>query len=160
VRCWILSWAVTLEISARRRSEKSVNENRKRRVLSNDDDVFRSVCSAYLRPICADMTHSPRENPPPRCCFGFQYAFGRVQAQHLDMNRVVSMWKVVLTPFVRRCDNNAQLFHNLKRIPFNVAGGIEPDCHECVGWCVHVFHLRVLIRIRMCELRRKKATPS
>jgi hypothetical protein len=123
--------------------------------VTNDD-----VCSAYLRPICTDMTHSPRENPPPRCCFGFQYAFGRVQAQHLDMNRVVSMWKVVLTPFVRRCDNNAQLFHNLKRIPFNVAGGIEPDCHECVGWCVHVFHLRVLIRIRMCELRRKKATPS
>ena len=67
-----------------------------------------------------------------------------------------SNWLVVCF----RCDNNAQLFHNLKRIPFNVAGGIKPDCHECVGWCVHVFHLRVLIRIRMCELRRKKAAAS
>ncbi|KAH0809831.1 hypothetical protein GEV33_012960 [Tenebrio molitor] len=117
-------------------------------VWKNDEDVLKKSASlatlnAYLiknqtlecnwNNNWRDMTHSPRENPPPRCCFGFQYAFGRVQAQHLDMNRVVSMWKVVLTPFVRRCDNNAQLFHNLKRIPFNVAGGIEPDCHECVG---------------------------
>jgi hypothetical protein len=39
--------------------------------VTNDD-----VCCAYLRPICADMTHSPRENPPPTGYFGFQYAFG------------------------------------------------------------------------------------
>jgi hypothetical protein len=40
---WILSWAVTLEISASRRSDKLVK-------------------NLYLRPIlvvCADMTHSP-----------------------------------------------------------------------------------------------------
>jgi hypothetical protein len=44
--------------------------NRRERDETNvtNDDVFRSVCSAYLRPIFvvyADMTHSPWENRIP-----------------------------------------------------------------------------------------------
>jgi hypothetical protein len=82
-RYWIFSWAVTLEVSARRCSDKPVkiykwklqtsttlHANRRERDDTNvtNDDVFRTVCTAYLRPIlviCADMTHSPWENPTP-----------------------------------------------------------------------------------------------
>jgi hypothetical protein len=54
VQCCILSWAVSLEISARRRERDEPDVT--------NDDVFRSVCSAHLIPIfvvCTDMTQSP-----------------------------------------------------------------------------------------------------
>jgi hypothetical protein len=50
------------------KTSTTLHPNRRDRDDTNvtNDDVFRSVCSAYLRPIfvvCADMTHSPWENP-------------------------------------------------------------------------------------------------
>jgi hypothetical protein len=48
----------------RERDETNVTND-----LMSNDDLFRSVCSAYLRTrfvVCADMNHSPRENPTPR----------------------------------------------------------------------------------------------
>jgi hypothetical protein len=66
-RYWILSWTVTLKISARRRRDKTstnLHANKRERDNTNltNGDVLRSVCSDYLRQIFvvrADMTHSP-----------------------------------------------------------------------------------------------------
>lgn len=58
-----------------------------------------------------------------------------------------------------RCNNNAQFFHNLKWIPFHATCRIEPHRHECLGWSVHVFHLRVFVRVRVRELRGAKEAP-
>jgi hypothetical protein len=55
---WKLKTSTTLRGNRRERDDTNVT----------NDDVFRLVCSVYLRPIlvvCADMTHSPWENPAP-----------------------------------------------------------------------------------------------
>jgi hypothetical protein len=52
---WKLKTSATVHANRRERNDTNVT----------NDDVFWSVCSAYLTPIlvvCADMTHSPWEN--------------------------------------------------------------------------------------------------
>lgn len=59
-----------------------------------------------------------------------------------------------------RCNNDAQLFHHVEWLPGNVARRFEPDCHERVGWRVHVLHLRESSRVRLRELRRSQAADA
>lgn len=55
---------------------------------------------------------------------------------------------------VRRCDDDAQLLHDVERLPVDAARRVEPNCHERVGRRVYVLHLRQLARVRLRELRR------
>lgn len=67
---------------------------------------------------------------------------------------------LVLLLSVDRCDDNAQLLHNVERFPVDVARRVEPDCHECVGRRVHVLHLRQSARVRLRELRRPETADA
>lgn len=55
---------------------------------------------------------------------------------------------------VRRCDDDAQLLHDVERFPLDAARRVELNCHERLGWRLYVLHLRQLARVRLRELRR------
>lgn len=55
---------------------------------------------------------------------------------------------------VRRCDDDAQLLHDVERFPVDAARRVKLNCHERVGRRVYVLHLRQLARVRLRELRR------
>lgn len=54
---------------------------------------------------------------------------------------------------VRRCDDDAQLLHDIERFPLYAARRVKFNCHERVGRRVYVLHLRQFARIRLRELR-------
>lgn len=57
-----------------------------------------------------------------------------------------------------RCDDDAQLFHDVERLPVDAAGRLEPDGHERLGRGVHVLHLRESPGVRVRQLRGQEAT--
>lgn len=59
-----------------------------------------------------------------------------------------------------RCNDNAQLFHNVERLSFDTTSRLKFDCHERMGRCVHVFHICEPPRVRVRQLRRTEATTS
>lgn len=66
---------------------------------------------------------------------------------------VASEYIFNMTIFGRRCNNNVEFFHNIKRLSVHPAGGVKSYSHERVGWGVHVFHLRIPTRVRVRKLR-------
>lgn len=59
-----------------------------------------------------------------------------------------------------RCNDDAQFFHNVERFPVDVAGGVEFDSDERLGWRMYVFHLRLAAGVRLRELRGPKTAPA
>lgn len=64
----------------------------------------------------------------------------------------------VMVALSSRCNDNAQLFHNVERVPFDVARSVEPDGDERLGRGVHVLHLRLPAGVRVRELRGQEAS--
>lgn len=54
--------------------------------------------------------------------------------------------------FPSRGDYDAQFFHHLQRFPVHPTCGVQPNGHECMGRGVHVFYLRVPVRVCVREL--------
>lgn len=59
-----------------------------------------------------------------------------------------------------RCNNNAQLFHNVKRFPIYVTRRLQSNSDECLGRRLYVLYLRFSSRIRLCKLRGKEKTAA
>lgn len=55
-----------------------------------------------------------------------------------------------------RCNNNAQLFHNVKWFPIYVTRRVQSNSDECLGRRLYVLYLRFSTRIRLCKLRGKE----
>jgi hypothetical protein len=75
---WKLKMSTTLRANRQERDDTNVT----------NDNVFRSVCSAYLRTIlvvCADMTHSPWENPAPIHLWGSYRLRKKILQSHTDV---------------------------------------------------------------------------
>lgn len=69
--------------------------------------------------------------------------------------------KILMTLcFLRRCNNNVEFFHYIEWVQIDTAGRVEPDCDECMGRRVHVFHLCVVTRVRMRQLCGAETTPT
>lgn len=58
-----------------------------------------------------------------------------------------------------RCNNDAQLFHDFEWFSIDSARGLQPDCDERVGRCLHVLHLRQPPGVRVCQLRGPETPP-
>jgi hypothetical protein len=109
------------------KTSTTLHANRRERDDTNvtNDDIFRSVCTAYSRPIfvvCADMTHSPWENPTriPIECFleeseswsdNIWLKRSLVQRKHLKSWKRIKkmweeMWKVLLEEILLQVPNS------------------------------------------------------
>lgn len=60
--------------------------------------------------------------------------------------------------FFTRGDYDAQLFHHLQRFPVHPTCGVQPNGDERMGRGVHVFYLRIPVRVCVCELRGTEKT--
>lgn len=70
-----------------------------------------------------------------------------------------SIRHLILTSW-NRCNDYVEFLHNVQRIPFNFASGVELNSYERLGWSVHVFHLRVATRVCVRELRGAQAAST
>lgn len=56
-----------------------------------------------------------------------------------------------------RRNDNAEFFHHIERLPQHTTRRLESDGYEHMGRCLHVLHLCIAARVRVCQLRGKKA---
>lgn len=61
---------------------------------------------------------------------------------------------------MHRCHNHVEFFHDIKWFPFHPASGIQSNGHERVGRRVYVLYIRISTRVRVCQLRGEKKTPT
>lgn len=57
-----------------------------------------------------------------------------------------------------RCNNYVEFFHNFKWFSKYPTSCLKFNSNECLGWSLHVFHIRIIIGICMRELCGKKTS--